>query len=89
MVFSIFCHFICIIIISLGGDTLTITGTGFGNTEMPVTLGGVSLVVSSYTDTEIVATLPALPDGAYSVLVDVQNMGYADLRFVKKMFFSL
>ena len=67
-------------IILLGGDSLTISGQGFGNTEMPVTLGGMNMDVTSYTDTEIVAILPALQDGAYSVLVDVQNLGYADLR---------
>ncbi|XP_012942613.1 fibrocystin-L [Aplysia californica] len=63
-----------------GGSTITIDGQGFGNTEMPVTLGGVAMVVSGYTDTQIEATLPALSHGSYMLRVDVQNNGYADLR---------
>ncbi|GFS10808.1 polycystic kidney and hepatic disease-like 1 [Elysia marginata] len=63
-----------------GGQRITIAGSGFGNTEMPVMLGGEDMVVESYTDTEIVAFTPALSHGNYKLLVQVDDKGYADLR---------
>ncbi|KAK3716577.1 hypothetical protein RRG08_039372 [Elysia crispata] len=63
-----------------GGQSITIAGSGFGGTEMPVTLGGERMIVDSYTDTEIIAVTPALSHGSYKLLVQVDNKGYADLR---------
>jgi hypothetical protein len=44
------------------GDTITIFGTGFGNTEGYVVLTGLKIDADSWSDTEIVITIP--DDGA-------------------------
>ena len=50
-------------------DTVTITGTGFGQEAPPVSLGGVPLVVTSSSETELVAELPEGSAGANHRLV--------------------
>ncbi|GAB4114405.1 MAG: hypothetical protein OHK0050_18620 [Roseiflexaceae bacterium] len=42
-----------------GSGTLTITGLGFGTTRGAVSLGGNDLAVSSWSDRQIVATVPS------------------------------
>lgn len=53
------------------GGTLTITGTGFGTqTEgSSVTIGGVVCTIMSWTDTQIVVTVGAVPPGTWDVIV--------------------
>ncbi|CAL1525942.1 unnamed protein product [Lymnaea stagnalis] len=63
-----------------GGEKIIIDGQRFGNQIMPVKLGGKDLIVESYNETMIAAVLPPLPDGAYKLIIDVQDLGYADLR---------
>ena len=50
------------------GDTVTITGLGFGATAGGVTLGGVAATVGTWSETSITFTVPA---GATSGLVNV------------------
>ena len=64
----------------LAGQTLTITGTGFGASAgaSTVTLNGQTAAILSYGDTEIQVTLPVLAPGAYPLKVNVDGKGYAD-----------
>lgn len=48
---------------------LTVIGVNFGAGIPAVNLAGQALTVQSYSAEEIVATLPALPSGTYSLLV--------------------
>jgi len=76
------------------GAPITITGSGFNSTwtafqayqnlsstELPypaVSLGGVSLTVTSVNDTHIVAELPGVVAGEWPVVVRVFGVGVAD-----------
>ena len=51
-----------------GGDTVTITGSGFLGTTS-VTFGGVAATIVSITDTQIVVTTPPHAPGAVDVVV--------------------
>lgn len=48
---------------------LTVVGVNFGTGAPAISLAGQALTVQSHTDQEIVATLPALPAGTYSLMV--------------------
>ena len=63
-----------------GGAPITITGQGFGLTSPLVTLGGKPVVISSFSDVQLVGDLPSLGHGEYSLFVYVEDKGYADLR---------
>ena len=45
------------------GDDLTITGVGFGSAEDTVTFSDVKATVRSWSDTQIVVTVPDAPEG--------------------------
>lgn len=62
------------------GETITVTGTGFtpGSNDPIVTLGGTTITPSSaVTDTSIVFSFPALEDGKYPLLIEIEGLGYA------------
>jgi len=54
------------------GSQLTITGSGFGSVrnDIGVVLGGEIAQVTSWSDTQIVVTVPNLSAGSYSVTVN-------------------
>ena len=60
----------------LGGDEITISGSGFGVSGV-LRIGGVTLSITSYTDTEVKADLPALGYGFHKVEVIVASNGAA------------
>jgi hypothetical protein len=54
----------------LMGGQLFVHGSGFGTFKAPVvTLGGVQLVVVNYSPTDVVATVPGVNPGTYSLHV--------------------
>lgn len=56
------------------GSALTINGSGFGTTQDTVTIGGVTAVPNSWTDTKIVAPVPSsLLPGFADVIVTVNG----------------
>lgn len=56
------------------GAALTINGSGFGTTQDTITVGGVTAVPSSWTDTKIVAPVPSsLLPGFADVIVTVSG----------------
>lgn len=59
------------------GDVLTVTGTGFADTDNEVTIGDVQCSVTSQTATAVVCTLPAGPGGPWPVKVYVPGKGSA------------
>ncbi|XP_048254094.1 fibrocystin-L-like [Haliotis rufescens] len=66
-----------------GGAPITISGTGFGasaDPAEPLTIGGKVVNITSYSDTEIVATLPSNAPGSYQVQLQIGGQGVADLR---------
>jgi hypothetical protein len=52
-------------------NKLAIVGTGFGTTKGTVSLSGTGLVVDSWTATLIVAALPPIPPGSYTLTVSL------------------
>ena len=63
-----------------GGETLTITGTSFdykGSTSK-VMIEEKECELVSWTDVEIVCTLPPLSHGSHDVIVETPKNGYAD-----------
>ena len=65
------------------GDTvITITGSGFGSTAYadspPVVVDGTVATVESYSNTEIVATLPVMEKGSYTLNVMTDASGFAN-----------
>ena len=70
---------ICVSVIS-GGDTVTITGTGFdlGTVDPVVTAGSHSLTVLSTTGTTVLAQFPPLTHGSYDLALLVPGVGVAD-----------
>lgn len=58
---------------------LTLTGSGFGTdpSNVTVTLGTGSCVISAVTDVEIVCNMQNVPAGTHSVLVTVEGKGLA------------
>ena len=65
---------------------MTIEGKRFGENPI-VSLGGVTLELVTHTSTKIVAKLPILGPGTYSMLVYVDNLGYS-LRFDRHTYSS-
>jgi hypothetical protein len=58
----------------LSAETLTIRGTGFGTRRPTVELAGLSLMVTSFNNTQIVARLSTLtPAGSYRLVVTRQG----------------
>jgi hypothetical protein len=52
------------------GDSVTISGSNFGADEGSVTVGGVPATITSWTDTEVVITIPAgVTAGATTIIV--------------------
>ena len=75
----------------LGGETVTISGSGFGasaSSADALKINGKAATITSYSDTQVVATLPANPPGAYSVDLTIGSNGYADAGFVLKTCFD-
>ena len=62
--------------ITVAGGVLTLTGSNFGNTLPAVYIGTTRVSVQSATSTQIVAALPSLAPGLYSIRVNTVN-GYA------------
>ncbi|KAK3107254.1 hypothetical protein FSP39_010348 [Pinctada imbricata] len=62
-----------------GGETLTLTGTSFGtqSTDTKLEIGTQAATITSYTDTQVVATLPSQATGTYPVKLTVGAAGYA------------
>ena len=54
--------------LTTGGETVTVTGTGFTGT-FSVTFGGTAAPILSVTDTEVRVTAPARPAGAVRIIV--------------------
>ncbi|XP_069115224.1 fibrocystin-L-like [Argopecten irradians] len=61
-----------------GGTALTIAGSGFG-TSGTLVIGGTVVPTSSFTDTQVTATLPPLTPGTHAVQVIVGTDGAAVL----------
>ncbi|CAF1300760.1 unnamed protein product, partial [Adineta ricciae] len=59
-----------------GGTQVTINGALFGSGSISVLIGNTSATIVSATSTQIIATLPSLTAGIYSVYVSTAN-GYA------------
>lgn len=58
------------------GAEITITGSGFGDDQGTVLYDGDSLTISSWSDSVIVALLPAVkPNGTYDLWVNVGEQG--------------
>ncbi len=58
------------------GDSITITGTSFEATTGTVTVGGVAATVVSWTDTEIVITVPVGVASGTTTIVVTSHDGY-------------
>jgi outer membrane protein OmpA-like peptidoglycan-associated protein len=58
--------------LSTGGETVTITGTGF-TTATSVTIGGVTATIVSKTGTSIVITIPATTPGVKDVVINAST----------------
>ena len=58
------------------GSSVTITGMNFGTTQgaSTISLSGVTAATSTWTDTEIVAIVPAASSGVFSVTVNGQTV---------------
>ena len=66
-----------------GGTPLTITGTGFGGSasnDDSITVGEVTASIVSYSNDKIEVKLPALKPGSYPVVIQVEDLGWADAR---------
>ncbi|MFZ0314585.1 MAG: IPT/TIG domain-containing protein [Candidatus Korobacteraceae bacterium] len=63
------------------GDTVTITGTGFGDKQAgsSVMFGPAAASVTDWTDTSIKATVPGVTEGSYNVVVTVAGKGSSSL----------
>ncbi|XP_069115226.1 fibrocystin-L-like [Argopecten irradians] len=61
-----------------GGTALTVTGSGFG-TSGTLIIGGTVVPTSSFTDTQVTATLPPLTPGTHAVQLIVGTDGAAVL----------
>ncbi|XP_068236296.1 fibrocystin-L-like [Palaemon carinicauda] len=63
----------------LGGDILTITGSGFGSIQdtSVIMVAGKPCEAVSWSDSSIECTLPSLPHGQHPVIVDIKDKGYA------------
>jgi uncharacterized protein (TIGR03437 family) len=64
------------------GDTLTITGTGFGTVlnNVQVTIGGANATLTSVNDTTIVLTVPATAQGSHKIVVTRHDKGHASMN---------
>ena len=66
------------------GTSVTITGTNFGTTQLSntVNFGVNAAVVTSWSNTQIVATVPTLSTGNYTISITVNGQtGYSPLQF--------
>ena len=54
--------------INYSTNQITITGTGFSSADT-ATFGGSALTISSFTSTQLVATLPSVSNGTYRLVV--------------------
>ncbi|XP_067676837.1 fibrocystin-L-like isoform X2 [Haliotis asinina] len=64
-----------------GGETITISGSGFGasaDPANPLTLCGKSANITSYSATEIVFDTPSNPTGSCALVLQIGVSGYAD-----------
>ena len=78
---SLFSLIFSILFVILGGETITIAGSGFGGSATSadaVKINGAAATITSYSDTTIVVMLPPNPPGVYSVEVTVGTNGFAD-----------
>ena len=64
-----------------GTTVITITGTKFGTTDGQVLVEATPATLKSYKDTQIVVTMPPMPDGDYPLIVLVPGVGSADTRY--------
>nr|XP_039261251.1 fibrocystin-L-like [Styela clava] len=74
---------------ALGGDT-TITGTGFGdsNENNKVFIGDTEVMIKSWSDTEIVVTLPSMAPGTYNLRVRIYPAGYASFAISNQITYA-
>ncbi|XP_066939677.1 fibrocystin-L-like [Macrobrachium rosenbergii] len=63
----------------LGGDLLTISGSGFGSVQdtSTVMVGVKPCKPVSWSDVSIQCTLPSLSHGQHPIIVDIKDKGYA------------
>jgi hypothetical protein len=63
------------------GDTVAITGTGFGDKQAgdKVVFGSAAASVTDWTDTSINVTVPNVAEGSYNVVVTVAGKGSSNL----------
>uniref|UniRef100_UPI00089DC9B0 fibrocystin-L-like n=1 Tax=Ciona intestinalis TaxID=7719 RepID=UPI00089DC9B0 len=61
------------------GDSISLTGSGFGTTasDVTVTIGGMACTVSTVTDTSVSCTLGESPGGTQTIAVKVAGKGSA------------
>lgn len=72
-----------------GGVEITISGSGFGNTRVSdeaLMIGDEPANITYYSDTEVRGELPGHAPGSYPVRLKTGAGGYADTRFVARMF---
>ncbi len=67
-------------VVTMSGGQLTIVGTLFGTSPIVVFIGTTSATIVSSSMTQIIATLPSLAPGLYSIFVSTAN-GYARPSF--------
>ncbi|CAF3592631.1 unnamed protein product [Rotaria sordida] len=63
-------------VVTMSAGQLTITGTNFGSNSISVLIGTTKAQVQSISSTQIIANLPSLAPGLYSIRVITTN-GYA------------
>ncbi len=63
-------------------QTITITGSGFTGQNPSVTFGGTTAAATVVSDTEITATVPAIPGGRQDVQVTADGLATDTLPFI-------
>ncbi|XP_052060298.1 fibrocystin-L-like isoform X3 [Mytilus californianus] len=65
-----------------GGKSITISGSGFGGSASSadaIKINGKAATITSYSDTSVIATLPANAPGTYSIGFSIGSDGYASV----------
>lgn len=66
-------------VFELSGGKLVLTGLNLGRTAL-VTIGGKLVQIDSVSDTTLVLTLPAMPEGVYSLVLFAEEFGTFQLQ---------
>ena len=68
------------IIYNLGGESITISGSGFGGAASSadaIKVNGKATTITSYSASSVIVTLPANAPGTYSIDFSIGADGYA------------